>query len=335
MHAHDWAGDPYSRGTWSFMRPARSTKPGRRYARRPGACTSPERTPRCTGPRSWTGRSRAATGSRRRSPRRAERRRSAFEVGLERGVVAEPAIAPLVVIGARDEAQPRRAEDVVQPPAAAVAGDPPPRPARLARAVAVERAEGVGEPQLRAGPARRRARPRPRSPPAPRAAARGRRARTTMTLPSGASRRGVLRSPHSTRGPSRAASPARTAASVRGLIAAVRRVGHVDRVQLDPGAARGERGLGPGHRQQPGQRLERLPCREQHAGPPRTRRRRAGSAASSVQADVAQPEHGARGPPQRQRSRGHLLQREHVRLALRRAPRPVRAAPRPDALRSR
>ena len=21
VHAHDWAGDPYSRGTWSFMRP--------------------------------------------------------------------------------------------------------------------------------------------------------------------------------------------------------------------------------------------------------------------------------------------------------------------------
>ena len=50
--------------------PARSTTPGRRCARPRAASTSPAPTPRCTGPRSWTGRSRAATAWPTRSPRR-------------------------------------------------------------------------------------------------------------------------------------------------------------------------------------------------------------------------------------------------------------------------
>ena len=67
VHAHDWVGDPYARGTWACCAPARCTRRGRRCAPPRAASTSPARTPRCAGRRSWTGRSRAGTASPRRS----------------------------------------------------------------------------------------------------------------------------------------------------------------------------------------------------------------------------------------------------------------------------
>jgi hypothetical protein len=66
-----------------------------------------------------------------------------LQVHFERGVVAEPLLTPRVVVGSGNGAKFFRCEDVIQSPTAVVAGDPPPRPARLALRVAVQRSERI------------------------------------------------------------------------------------------------------------------------------------------------------------------------------------------------
>jgi hypothetical protein len=77
------------------------------------------------------------------SSRSASDRGAAIEVGFDRGVVAQAVVAPGVVVDAPNRAQLGRGEDVVETPAAVVAGAPAPGPARLASRVAVEGAKGV------------------------------------------------------------------------------------------------------------------------------------------------------------------------------------------------
>jgi hypothetical protein len=72
----------------------------------------------------------------------------ALQVHFERGVVAEPPLAPRVVVGSGSGAKFFRCEDVIQTPTAIVAGDPPPSPARLALGVAVQRSERIAVTEL-------------------------------------------------------------------------------------------------------------------------------------------------------------------------------------------
>src|SRR5215216_1745896 len=65
------------------------------------------------------------------------------DVGLECRVVAQALVAPGVVVDTGRWPQLGRAEQVVEAPAAAMSRDALPRPARLARCVAVEGAIGV------------------------------------------------------------------------------------------------------------------------------------------------------------------------------------------------
>src|SRR3954463_12718912 len=117
---------------------------GRR--RGPGGCGSGGRSrPDKARHRGATCGRRPPTGSADREASRASRR---LEFRLERRVVAEALVAPRVVVGAGDGAQLGRAEEVVEPPAPGVAGGPPPCPAGLPCAVAVERPEGVLEAKV-------------------------------------------------------------------------------------------------------------------------------------------------------------------------------------------
>jgi hypothetical protein len=63
-------------------------------------------------------------------------------------VVAEILLAPAVVVLTGNRTQRRGREDVIEAPAAAVPGDPPPSPARLAGGVTVQGAEGVDVAEL-------------------------------------------------------------------------------------------------------------------------------------------------------------------------------------------
>jgi hypothetical protein len=90
----------------------------------------------------------------------------------------------------------------------------------------------------------------------------------------------------------------------------------MDRVQLDALDADGERRLGPGHRQQSRERLERLTGREQHARAAPAGRLARGVGIAQRAGDRAEPEHRAGRLPERQRPGSDLLQGDHVRLAL-------------------
>ena len=179
-----------------------------------------------------------------------------------------------------------RAEDVVEPPAPAVA----PRPARLARRVAVQRAERVGvaevaqaghDAELRLVPEARALLPQP---------ALARRGRTTR--PCRRAARAAACSSRRRRPPARRAR--REPRAQRGerlrLDQAVGRVGDVHDVDLDPARSRAA-SADSGHGTPSGAaRLERRARRQQHAVAPRRRRaRRAGSAPSSEQRTCGSP----------------------------------------------
>ena len=204
--------------------------------------------------------------------------------------------------------------------------DPPPGPARLARPVAVQRPEGVEEAEL-AQPGhdaelRRVPRLAALGPQPPAAVARERGDGAVRRLPAG---RVEVAAQHPR------AAPRREPGAHRGqrlrLDPAVGGVRDVDGVDLDPGASAGERGLGPGHREEAGQRRERLARREQDAGAARPGRRasreRSGDEASGRgtcgaegAGDGGQPDRRERLLPHGQRARRHLLQGDDVGLAL-------------------
>ena len=85
-------------------------------------------------------------------------------------------------------------------------------------------------------------------------------------------------------------------------------------MHLDARDAGRQRGLGPGHRQQAGQELQRLARGEQDAGAPPAGRLARRLGALQRAGDVRQPERGAGGPPERQRMSRDLLQRDDVRI---------------------
>src|SRR5215207_7931521 len=75
-------------------------------------------------------------------------RGATLQVDLERRVVAEPLLAPCMVIDGRNGVKLLRCEEVIETPTAVVTGNAPPGPARLAASVAVQRSERVAVAEL-------------------------------------------------------------------------------------------------------------------------------------------------------------------------------------------
>ena len=147
-----------------------------------------------------------------------------------------------------------------------------------------------------------------------------------ITVPSGDSRRGVLKSPQKTRGPEPAARPARSAASVSGLIQPLAAFGTCATWTVTPSTTAASVVSGQGTASD-----EAAPSGARAAIDTPVRRRligsRFGSAPSSEQTACGRPMVAKRRPPQRPRAGGHLLQRDHVRLPRRPAPPPAARAP--------
>src|SRR5215204_5066468 len=75
-------------------------------------------------------------------------RSATLQVDLERRVVAEPLLAPCMVIDGRNGVKLLRCEEVIETPTAVVTGNAPPGPARLAVRVALQRSERVAVAEL-------------------------------------------------------------------------------------------------------------------------------------------------------------------------------------------
>ena len=158
--------------------------------------------------------------------------------------------------------------------------------------------------------------PRPRSPPGPRAGGRGHRGRRTSGAVRPLAPRSVeIAAQHARAGSARLESGPDRRERLR-LDLPLAAFGTCTRVELDRRRPARQRRLGPRDRQQPGsgssgaRAASRTPVRR------RPRRLPRGIGVSERARPRARAPAWNRPPPERQRARGHLLEREHVGLAL-------------------